>query len=164
MGGLFLDQGLDVVRQWVKALFTPYAKAAYHFARQHHGLPPMPPSSQLNGNMPTPAHTLAALPQPGDVLAVPTIGHLALFNQQLQRAGRSVEWIYSDGTPHPEGNGYSDIGLPPEVVLKGTKATPIWYVKVMVDGRYCGRGRGNTKKAARNEAAKEGLAILGISV
>ncbi|KIM34948.1 hypothetical protein M413DRAFT_449989 [Hebeloma cylindrosporum] len=166
VGGLFLDQGLDAVRQWLKALFTPYATAAYYAARQHHGLPPMPPSPQLEGgnggnNAPAPAHTLVALPQPGDVLAPPTIGHLALFNQHLQREGKPVEWIYSDGSAQPEGNGYSDLGLPPGVILRGTKATPIWYVKVLVDGQYCGRGRGNTKKAARNEAAKEGLAFLG---
>lgn len=128
----------------------------------------MPPSFQLEGNdgnnTPASGRTLGALPQPGDVLAAPTIGHLALFNQHLQREGKPVEWIYSDGTKQTEGNGYSDVGLPPEVVLKGTKATPIWYVKVLVDGQYCGRGRGNTKKAARNEAAKEGLAFLGIFV
>jgi ribonuclease-3 len=32
----------------------------------------------------------------------------------------------------------------------------------MVDGNCLGRGRGNTKKAAKNEAAKEGLAKLGV--
>ena len=40
----------------------------------------------------------------------------------------------------------------------------MWYVKVMVDGEFYGRGRGNTKKAARNEAAKEGLEKMGIVV
>ena len=34
----------------------------------------------------------------------------------------------------------------------------------MVDGDCIGRGRGNTKKAAKNEAAKEGLAKLGVHV
>jgi hypothetical protein len=32
----------------------------------------------------------------------------------------------------------------------------------MVDGDCVGCGRGSTKKAARNEAAKEGLAKLGV--
>jgi len=54
--------------------------------------------------------------------------------------------------------------LPAEVMIKGTKATPVWYVKVLVDGEFYGRGRGSTKKAARNEAAKEGLIKLGIKV
>lgn len=34
----------------------------------------------------------------------------------------------------------------------------------MVDGNCIGRGRGSTKKAAKNEAAKEGLANLGVHV
>jgi ribonuclease-3 len=34
----------------------------------------------------------------------------------------------------------------------------------MVDGNCIGRGRGNTKKAAKNEAAKEGLTKLGVDV
>jgi len=34
----------------------------------------------------------------------------------------------------------------------------------MVDGDCIGRGKGNTKKAAQNEAAKEGLAKLGVHV
>jgi len=95
---------------------------------------------------------------------MPTIGHLALFNQQLQKANRQVEWVYSDGSCPIEGNSYADTGLPPEVIIKGTKATPVWYVKVLVNGEFYGRGRGNTKKAARNEAAKEGLGKLGIVV
>ena len=33
-----------------------------------------------------------------------------------------------------------------------------------MDGDCVGRGRGNTKKAAKNEAAKEGLAKLGVHV
>lgn len=95
---------------------------------------------------------------------MPTIGHLALFNQHLQKTSRSVEWIYSDGGDSANNGGYSDVGLSPDVMIKGTKATPVWYVKVMVDGDFYGRGRGNTKKAARNEAAKEGLRVLGIEV
>ena len=34
----------------------------------------------------------------------------------------------------------------------------------MVDEECIGRGKGNTKKAAQNEAAKEGLAKLGVHV
>lgn len=32
----------------------------------------------------------------------------------------------------------------------------------MVEGKCVGRGRGNTKKAAKNEAAKEGLVKMGV--
>ena len=91
-----------------------------------------------------------------------TIGHLALFNQHLQKANRQVEWIYSSGGDPQDG--YTDMGLSPDLAIIGTKTTPIWYVKVMVDGEFHGRGRANNKKAARNEAAKEGLHKLGIVV
>jgi len=71
--------------------------------------------------------------------------------------------VYSDGG-EPVGNGYCDPGVPAHLLVKGTQTTPVWYVKVMVDGEFYGRGRGNTKKAARNEAAKEGLEKMGIVV
>jgi ribonuclease-3 len=103
-------------------------------------------------------------PEPGDLMNMPTIGHLALFNQHLQKANTKVEWIYSDGDAVRR-DGDVDMDMTPgDVLLKGTKATPVWYVKVTVDGEFYGRGRGNTKKAARNEAAKEGLKKMGVVV
>jgi len=117
--------------------------------------------------------TMPSYPRPddalraGEILTPPNnIGHLALFNQHLQKSNREVEWIYSDGSSCSGGDvggaGYNDMGLPAEVMICGTKTTPVWYVKVLVDGTLHGRGRGNTKRAARNEAAKEGLCKLGI--
>lgn len=40
----------------------------------------------------------------------------------------------------------------------------MWVVSVFVDGECLGKGKGGTKKAARNEAAKEGLVSLGVHV
>jgi len=40
----------------------------------------------------------------------------------------------------------------------------VWVVEVLVDGKCLGKGKGGTKKGARNEAAKEGLESLGIHV
>jgi ribonuclease-3 len=37
-------------------------------------------------------------------------------------------------------------------------------VQVLVDGEFFGRGRGSTKKAARNECAKQGLVRMGVAV
>lgn len=85
-----------------------------------------------------------------------TIGHLALFNQHLQKLDCQVEWIYS------ECDTSADPGADDAVV--GTKTTPVWYVKVLLGGEFYGKGRGNTKKAARNEAAKVGLEKMGIFV
>jgi len=169
IGGLFLDQGLEAVKAWIEPLFSPYALSAYQIVRKQHGLPALPPSfiggatstNKLPGNdFPTPSHICMGS---SEQFNTTTIGHLALFNQVLQKANRQVEWIYSNGED-PSENGYADMGLSPDLTIKGTKATPVWYVKVMVDGVFHGRGRANTKKAARNEAAKEGLQKLGITV
>lgn len=151
------------MRVWIEPLFTPYADAAYQIVRQHHGLPPLPPSFMGGVTRPAPGDPLAPLQNFTDAGNTGTIGHLALFNQHLQKANRQVEWIYSNGGDPPD-NGYTDMGLSPDLAIKGTKTTPVWYVKVMVDGEFHGRGRANTKKAARNEAAKEGLHKLGIVV
>jgi len=166
IGGLYLDQGLETVRAWIESLFSPYALAAYRIVRQQHGLPAMPPSFMGGATRP-PANDPSAPSQiftdVSELFNTGTIGHLALFNQHLQKAGRQVEWIYSNGGD-PIDEGYADMGLSPDLAIKGTKTTPVWYVKVMVDGEFHGRGRANTKKAARNEAAKEGLQKLGIVV
>ena len=91
--------------------------------------------------VPTPSWSIPPPPRiPGNV------GHLSLFNQHLQQQSKSIEWVYVDSAG------------------EGTKTTPIWVVRAMIDGECLGRGRGSTKKAARNEAAKEGLIALGIYV
>ena len=207
-----------MVQAWVNKLFAPYAMSAYEIARQQHSLLPLPPSAHLlakgvtAGIFYNPSYAIASPPphpEPSDLANMPTIGHLALFNQQIQRTNRQVEWIYSDGTEVMEDDdvaggetenpaagesdgkdsgtitgddarkgraldgapafkkrrsAYTAVALPREMLTKGSKATPVWYVKVMVDGEYYGRGRGISKKAARNEAAKEGLKALGIEV
>jgi len=75
-----------------------------------------------------------------------SVGHLALFNQCLQQESKSVEWVYTGSAG------------------EGTKTTPVWVVQAIVGGDCVGRGRGSTKKAAKNEAAKEGLTNLGVHV
>lgn len=78
--------------------------------------------------------------------SVPSIGHLSLFNQHLAQQSRHIEWVYADS------------------VGEGSKTTPIWVVRAMVQGECLGKGRGSTKKAAKNEAAKEGLKNMGVDV
>ena len=81
-------------------------------------------------------------PPPSRIAA--SIGHLSLFNQLLQQKSKTIEWVYSDSAG------------------AGTRTTPIWIVKAMVENECLGRGQGSTKKAAKNEAAKEGLVKLGV--
>lgn len=95
-----------------------------------------------------------------------------MFNQLLRKENRRVEWIYDDTNvgkglkgDNDASAAYRDMSLPAaEIATTGTKTTPVWYVKVLVDGNVYGKGRGSTKKAARNEAAKGGLEKLGIKV
>jgi len=103
----------------------------------------VPPTTTVTSHT-TPTIPLIYHPAPSGVTT--TRGHLALFNQLVQRGQWAVEWIYT-----------SDGG-------DGTHTTPIWSVRVEVDGEEYGRGKGGTKKAARNEAAKEGLVRLGVDV
>jgi len=154
IGGLYLDQGLDAVTQWLYPLFRPYAKAAYLIVRQQHGLPVLPTPASSPRSTPPAESDVADLPT-----MTTTTGHLALFNQHLQKSNRLVEWIYSD----PLKDDSLDLNVSPEIT-KGMKTTPVWYVKVMVDGEFYGKGRGSNKKAARNEAAKVGLEKMGIFV
>jgi ribonuclease-3 len=126
--------------------------AAYLIVRKQHGLPPAPTPSSSPRSSPERQSESADL-------STTTIGHLALFNQYLQKHNRQVEWIYSD-----MGYDNGDPNVPEGTLIKGTKTTPVWFVKVIVDGELYGKGRGNTKKAARNEAAKVGLELMGVFV
>jgi len=102
-------------------------------------------------NVPCSSRLISTIELSGEAVAkdvaqsTPSIGPLSLFNQHLQQKSKSIEWIYSDSAG------------------EGTKTTPIWVVRAMVDGQCLGRGRGTTKKVAKNEAAKEGLKKLGQS-
>lgn len=139
MGGLYLDSGLEAVRTWLHALLRPFIQEAYRVIRIHHGLPPDPPPLAVVTNGTSLAHGPPSR-------SVPSVGHLSLFNQCIQQKGLTVEWSYDDS----EG----------ECLL----TTPIWVVRAVVSGKCLGRGRGSTKKAAKNEASKEGLQALGVYV
>ncbi|KAI0340803.1 ribonuclease III [Trametopsis cervina] len=141
VGGVFRDGGIDAVKAWLEPLFRPYLVEAYRLVRVQHGLSPDPdPAVSPLAVMLAPGH-----PASGSQVAA-TVGHLSLFNQCLQQANKSVEWEFSDSAG------------------QGTKTTPIWAVRAIVDRQCLGRGRGNTKKAAKNEAAKEGLKTMGVYV
>ncbi|KAI6163203.1 ribonuclease III domain-containing protein [Pisolithus thermaeus] len=144
VGGLYCDQGLLATETWLKALFIPYVKDAYHHVRAQHGLPPVP---LLGNDLPALADTGRGVGRiTGDEGSGLTRGHLALFNQVMNKKKLDVEWVYT-----------TEVG-------GGTITTPIWKTKAEVNGEVYGRGMGRTKKAARNEAAKEGLKKMGIDM
>ncbi|KAH9943203.1 ribonuclease III [Epithele typhae] len=161
VGGLYLDRGLEVVRSWLDPLFRPYIVEAYRVVRVQHGLSPdpapyvprppptpgSPSTSDISDADPSPQPgTPGPWPSPPPSGGMANVGHLSLFNQYIQQQYKNVQWLYSDS------------------VGEGTLTTPIWVVRAMIDGECVGRGRGSTKKAARNEAAKEGLVYLGVYV
>ncbi|KAJ4479111.1 ribonuclease III domain-containing protein [Lentinula aciculospora] len=147
IGGLYRDQGLEVVQQWLRELFRPYAMSAYRIVRTQQGLPAesLPYSPREPSNDQT-YPTRSPFGYVNRDMTLTTIGHLALFNQHIQKSNLTVEWIYTSTNPD------------------GMKATTIWIVKVMVNGKCLGQGSGGKKVLARNEAAKLGLKSLGIHV
>jgi len=147
VGGLYTDQGLASVQTWINELFRPYAEAAYDVVRAQHGLPP---------------RVVSPTPSSSSFGTDPTTGHLALFNQHLQKSSKKVEWVYSEEHPFGDGAGASADGNSPRA--HGNKTTPVWVGQVLVDNVVYGRGRGTTKKAAKNEAAKQGLLRMGITI
>ncbi|KAE9383135.1 hypothetical protein BT96DRAFT_1009603 [Gymnopus androsaceus JB14] len=99
-----------------------------------------------------------------DMTMTGPIGHLALFNQHTQKSNRAVEWIYSEVNPEVDPAAQGSLQLISPSMMKGMKTTPIWIVKVVVDGECLGQGKGWSKRVARIEAAKLGLRSLGVSV
>ncbi|KIO12510.1 hypothetical protein M404DRAFT_123522 [Pisolithus tinctorius Marx 270] len=145
IGGLYCDQGLPAVETWLRALFIPYIKAAYDHVRTQHGLPPASlPDDSLTAFGDMSRKTGAII---DDESSGSTRGHLALFNQLMHKKQLDVEWVYTT----------SEVG-------DKNVTTPIWSVRAEVNGEVYGKGKGRTKKAARNEAAKKGLMKLGIDM
>jgi len=143
-----VDQGLDAVKAWLRPLLQPYLLESYQTVRAEYGLLPLQESQKpvpfgiISSN--TDMHISRGSSNPPPKFSA-TIGHLALFNQRLQQESKPVEWVYAGSAE------------------ESTKMTPVWVVRAMVDGKCIGRGRGNTKKVAKNEAAKEGLIKMGLS-
>jgi ribonuclease III len=161
--------------------------------REQHGLPPanqvaqklesppLPrslsapavfPSSSDNG--PLSADVSVPIPPPASTSAqaAEMKGHLALFNQHLQQARRSVEWKYTEvavGTGiladvSTASTNQAQAGTNRNLCGAGmvVPGTPMWVADVFVDGESFGRGWSSTKKSARNEAAKKGLEKMGV--
>jgi ribonuclease-3 len=143
VGGLYKDQGLVAVKVWLDQLFTPYVREAYRIVREQHGLLPLGANNELHAAIAAHAPPTPPPESRRPLANAATLGHLGLFNQRLQQQNKSIEWVFDD------------------TITESTKATPFWAAKALVDGVCWGHGRGNTKKAAKNEAAKEGLRRMG---
>ncbi|KAI9467132.1 ribonuclease III [Lactarius psammicola] len=145
VGGLYKDQGLAATKAWLDKLFTPYVREAYRIVREQHGLPPIGVNNELQAATATGPTPPTPPPEPPrmDRMVTTTLGHLGLFNQRLQQQNKAIEWVFDD------------------TITESNRATPVWAAKALIDGICWGYGRGNTKKAAKNEAAKQGLRHMG---
>ena len=106
------DRGLEVLQDWIYALFRPYVQEAYRIVRVKHGLPPTADypvlaSATPNWTQPPPVGaTIQSSPSSStntsDEEPSPPLrsyghqatGHLALLNQRLQQSRKIVEWKY----------------------------------------------------------------------
>ena len=135
------------MQAWLDRLFTPYVREAYRIVREQHGLDPVGANNELAAKTtatqtpPTPPPESRRAPTNGSTAA--TLGHLGLFNQRLQQFNKPIEWVFDD------------------TITESSKATPFWAARALIDGDCWGFGRGSTKKAAKNEAAKQGLKRMG---
>ncbi|KAF8634787.1 hypothetical protein AX15_000703 [Amanita polypyramis BW_CC] len=194
IGGLYKEQGIEAVRTWLVPLFRQYAAEAYRLVRKQYGLPPamLPtPTSSPPPSSPSSTHSGESLMLSTDISQPSSaMSPLAVFNQHITKINRHVEWAYSDGSLEGLANA-STVGTLEDrtqkerdrknvsvtsasngtrrsalevLMAKGNKSTPVWIARVFVEGELFGAGRGNTKKIARNEAAKQGLEKLGVTL
>lgn len=132
VGGLFVEAGLEPVKQWLFGVLAPYAEEAYRIVRNDYniGTSPLPkrkPQRFIDST------TLKA----GD------LGHLAFLNQSMTQQCKKIEWKFSTSE-------------------EGSKTTPVHIVELRINGTRYSTARGNTKKVAKNEAAREALEKLGL--
>ena len=153
-------------------------------------LPTPTSSSPSSPSSPSSTRSENLLVLSGDTLTTPptpatpsSLSPLALFNQHISKVNRHVEWTYSDGTSSRledalaamksenrasssgQGTrGRSKRSALEDLMVRGSKSTPVWLASVFVDGVCFGTGCGTTKRIARSDAAKQGLQKLDVSL
>jgi ribonuclease III len=154
IGGLYEDQGLEVVNVWLNALLTPFVEEMYVLIRKEWGQD----SRQAGGNSAhntqpstTDACLVASEVPTDDPAEVRVQGHLGLLNQWLHKNRKSVEWVWTSPYNRATAQNEDDV-------------TFGWFARIKVDGQFVGCGHGRTKQWAKNEAAKEAIKVLGCDV
>jgi len=134
VGGLFVEQGMDPVREWLFEVLRPYAEQAYETIRQEYIItssggsgahPPLTPDD--NGQNDSDG------------------GHLPYLNQICAQRNLNIEWKF----------------LPSEAT---SNAIPQWIVECWVEGKCQGTAKASTKKKAKHEAARHALIELGLQM
>jgi len=134
IGGLYLDQGFDAVRDWLSAVLRPYVKEAFSVIRDEH----------LLNRATSPEEGEISDPNKPEAGSVVDPGTLAYFNQWCSQNKSVIDWRFKD--------------------IAGTKSTPLWCVEVWMDGNKIAEGVSTGKKGAKTEGAKRALQALGINL
>ena len=150
------DRGLEVLQDWIYALFRPYVQEAYHIVRVQHDLPPTADypvltSATPNWTQPPPVGaTIQSSPgsstntsdeessRPLCSYGRQATGHLALLNQRLQQSRKIVEWKYSKESG------------------PGTRTTPRWKATCSLDKRSSRKGRACLRKPHKTQLQGRG--------
>jgi len=136
IGGLYLDQGFETVRDWLLQVLRPYVREAFNVIKEEHLLN-RATSPTEEGELSDPNNSAAA----GSVVDP---GTLAYFNQWCSQKKNIIDWKFKD--------------------IAGTKSTPLWCVEVWIDGSKIAEGVSTGKKGAKTEAAKRAIQALGIDL
>ncbi|KAJ7733350.1 hypothetical protein B0H16DRAFT_1381198 [Mycena metata] len=145
LGVLYRNEGLESVNRLLEPVFRPYTARAYALlCEAHNRMAPPKESNTPSAGPSAPARASTPAPSGPSTPESPT-NCLAHFNEALQKAGRSADWVYS---------GDGSVG---STSVNQGKAKAAWTAEVLVDGKILGRGEGKTKKIAKNEAAKQAL-------
>lgn len=134
VGGLTEDWGFEYIRGWLRRVLIPFVIEAYSMVRSEFCI------QEPNSIAPTERKKEERQPIiPTDTKHNTVEGHLPLLNLLFSKARISPGW---------------------ELEVSGSKATPIWKCNLVYGNVVLCNGHGNTKKLAKNDAARKTIEIL----
>lgn len=184
-----MEQGLDVVKEWLFGVLHPYAEEAYLRVRAEHGLgDPHGKLKQLAAHQAAVAantsiniNSINGLAnvngsdiklEPGEITPPPKSNlpiHLTAAAAAAQSASAKIPLRPAIDSGHlsfinqyfSQQGKYIDWRF---LQAEGSKTTPVWVVEAHMDGVKIGSGKAPTKKGAKNEAARQALEQMGVVV
>lgn len=143
VGALYKEQGLEPVQTWLSAVFTPSVYYAYEVIR--HTYQQIPASAQAALVFPSdaPAQDMPPVLLSPPLPAPESAGFTSLLNQHYSQQKKYLDWEFDAPT--------------------GPATGPTWTAKAVVRGEVeLAQASANTKKAAKNAAARIALISLGL--
>ncbi|KAH7916468.1 hypothetical protein BJ138DRAFT_1052838 [Hygrophoropsis aurantiaca] len=141
IGALYSVQGFHTVLNWISKLIDPASEPRHPpSSNAMTGRAPSVFSSRSSVPPPPPSQPPPTAPPPPPS-TLPTISVLAIFNQTMTQQGSTVEYPAESSGPSHQ---------------------PRWVVRCIVNGVERGQGIGRSQKIAKEEAAKQAFAALGL--